>query len=197
MSVLTKAQLRDSIKRETRIKSNDNLDQLVDDIVADILTDTCNLARYHELLQERIPITLVSAQQAYALPADYQNLETVRYGRGPAAPSAFRELKKQVEAVKQTFNNCGYPMFYRLTAAGISLFPFANVVDTDVLNIDYYVDPMTLYSTDGSVFPVPRILSVVKKAAISRIQRFHSADSEAQMTTGDTAGSFNASNAAS
>lgn len=196
MSVMTKAQLRDSIKRETRIKSNDNLDQLVDDIVADILTDTCNLARYHELLQERIPITLVSAQQVYALPADYQNLETIRYGRGPSAPCAFRELKKQVDAVKQTFN-FSYPMFYRLTAAGISLFPFACILNTDVLNIDYYVDPMTLYSTDASVFPVPRILSVVKKAAIARIQRFHSSDSEAQLTTSDTAGSFNASNAAS
>lgn len=192
----TKAQLRESIKQEVRIKSNTNLDALVDDIVADILTDTCNLARYHELLQERIPIALVSAQQAYALPDDYQNLETVRYGRGPSAPGAFRELKKQVDAVKQTFN-FSYPMFYRLTAAGISLFPFACILDTDVLNIDYYVDPISLYSTDASVFPVPRIMGLVKKAAIARIQRFHADDNDAQLTISDTAGSFNASNAAS
>lgn len=191
----TKAQLREAIKRESRIQTNANLDQLVDDIVADILRDYCNLARFHELLLERVVITLVAAQQAYALPADFQNLAVVRYGVGPN-PTAYKELKLQTETVKQTFSQ-GRPLFYRLTKAGISLFPFGCILVTDVLSIDYYQDPATLYVGEDDLFPIPRLEGAVKKAAIARIQRFHSSDSEAQMTSQDSGGSFNASNAAS
>lgn len=192
----TKAQLRATIKRESRILANANLDQLVDDIVADIMRDYCNLARYHELLLERVPITLVDGQQAYALPADYQNLAVVRYGVGPSTPAGYKELKEQTPTIRQTYSQ-GTPLFYRLVATGISLFPFGRVLATDTLSIDYYVDPASLYTDEGSPFPIPRLEGAVKKAAIARIQRFHSSDTEAQMTSGDSGGSFNASNAAS
>lgn len=191
----TKAQLRDAIKRESRIITNANLDTLVDDIVADIMRDFCNLARYHELLLEYVPITLVTGQQVYAFPNDYQNLAVVRYGVG-SAPTSFKELILQTDAVKRTFSQ-GYPLFYKLTKAGISLFPFGRIVDTDTCSIDYYQDPATLYTLDSSPFPIPRLESAVKKSAIARVQRFHSADNEATMTKGDGNTSFVAADGAS
>lgn len=194
---MTKAELRTAIKREGRILSNSDLDSLVDDIVVDILRDLCNLARYHELLKENAPITLVAAQQAYSLPNDYHNLEVVRYSRGPN-PTTFRVLKLQTSSVKQTWSGGGYPLFYRLISGPkISLYPFDNIVVADQLLIDYYIDPASIFDEDADEFPVPRIEGLVKKQAIARILRFHSSMPEAQAMTQDAGSSFRSSDAAS
>lgn len=191
----TKAQLREAIKRESRIKSNAGLDSLVDDIVTDILRDYCNLARYDELLVINTEITLVDGQQTYAYPVDYGNLAVLRYGRGPN-PTVFRDLILQTEGIRQTANR-GYPRFYRKTASGISLWPYEAVVEADQLFIDYYADPLSLYEDEADEFPVPRLESAVKKDAIARVQRFHASTTEAQMTAADSRRSFNAADAAS
>jgi len=192
---MTKAQLRTAIKREARVLTGATLDPLIDDIVSDILTDYCNLARFYELLQEDVPVTLIDGQAAYALPVDYHHLESVRYGRGPN-PTAFRTVVLQPPTVKQTWAT-GWPRFYRLTAGPkISFWPHDNIVIADKLYIDYYVTPSSLYTTDASPFPIPRLESAVKKDAIARVQRFHSANQESAMTDADAAASFNSSNAA-
>lgn len=191
----TKLQLRTAIKREARIKSATNLDQLVDDIVADLMRDYCNKGRYYELLQENVAITLIAAQQAYSLPADYQNLEVVRYGVGPN-PTAFRILDPQPMSVKQTWS-CGYPSFYRLVGTKLSLFPYSAIAIQDQLLIDYYVDPASLYTSDGAEFPVSRLESAIKKDAIARVQRFHAADQDAQLTDADSHASYIAAQSAS
>lgn len=196
MAASTKAQLRAAIKREARVVTNANLDSLIDDIVADILRDYCNLTRQWELLKEGIPIVLVAGQQSYSLPADFQNFGVVRYGRGPN-PTKFRVVEVQTENVMQG-NARGWPRFYRLVSGPkISFWPYDSVVVADQLLIDYYIDPASVYVADDDIFPVASLESAVKKDAIARVQRFHSANQEAQMTDADSAASFNASNAAS
>lgn len=186
----TKAQLREAIKREVRVKTSTNLDAMIDDIMADIMRDYCNKSRYYEVLLENVPVVLVKGQQAYTLPVDFQNMAAVRYGRGPS-PTSFRRVVPQPEQVRQTFNS-GYPMYYRLVGAKISLWPYDAVVVADQLLIDYYRDPATLFTTEGSVFPIARLESAVKKDTIARVQRFHSAHKDAQMTDRDGEASFNA-----
>jgi len=193
---MTKAQLRTAIKLEARIKSSTNLDTMVDNIVEDILTDLCNKARYHELLQENEALTLVDAQGAYALPADYQNLEIVRYGIGPDA-TVFSQLLLKTDVVQQRSSR-GRPRFYKFVAGPkISVFPYDDLLATDSLLIDYYVTPMSLYTTEGSAFPVPRLESAVKKSAIARVQRFSAATTESQMSERDGDSSFVAGQGAS
>lgn len=192
---MTRLQLRNAIKREARIKSAANLDTMVDEIVTDILTDSCNLARYHELLVENVVIVLVAGQQQYSLPADYHNLATARFARGPvttAVPGVYRELSPQPETVRQTFRN-GNPLYYRLVRGSkISLWPYGSTLAADSLLIDYYINPMSVFATDADAFPVPRIEGAVKKDAIARIQRFHLSLQEGQLTDRDGAGSRNA-----
>lgn len=196
MAASTKAQLRAAIKREARVLANANLDTLIDDIVVDIMRDYCNLGRFYELLVEGTAIPLVAGQQSYTLPADFHHLNQVRYGRGPN-PATFRIVDEQPESVRQTWSQ-GWPRFYRLVAGPkISFFPYADIVVADQLKIDYYRDPATLWTTDASVFPVPRLESAVKKDAIARVQRFHTATQEAQLTDADGRSSFNAADAGS
>lgn len=192
----TKAILRGMILREARVKSAGNLNTLVDDIVADIMRDYCNKARYYELLQENIPITVIAGQQSYVLPDDFQNLSVVKYGRGPN-PCSYRIVDPQPETVSQTWSQ-GLPRFYRLVAGPkLSLFPYGQIVIQDQILIDYYVDPASLYTTDSSNFPIPRLESAVKKDAIARLQRFYSAIPESQAMDADAAASYIASQSAS
>lgn len=196
MPASTKAELRDAIKRESRIKTGSTLDPLVDSIVRDILTDYCNLARYHELLKEGEVIPLVKGQQSYALPVDFGNMSVVRYGRG-TSPSAFRVVDPQPESVAQSFSG-GLPRFYRLVSGSrISFWPYTNIEVQDQLVIDYYIDPNSVFALETDVFPIPRLESAVKKDAIARIQRFHSDMPGAQMTDVDGRASFNAADGAS
>lgn len=187
----TKTQLREAIKREARIKSGANLNTLVDDIVADIMRDYCNLARYYELLKEEVAIVLVAHQQSYSLPADFHHIAMLKYGRGPI-PHPYRVIEPQPESVRQT-SRSGYPRFYRLVSQSkISFWPYYEIAVADELLLDYYVDPASLYLLDADPFPVPRLESAVKKDAIARIQRFSAATAEAQLTDADSRGSFNA-----
>lgn len=196
---MTKAELREAIKLEARLKSTDEWDDLVDQIVIEILTDYCNLARYDELLKERIPVTIVDAQQQYALPDDLQNISVIRYARGPVPTSGtlpYRELTAQIPNVKQT-NACGFPFWYRRVAGNkLSLWPYGSIVSTDSLLIDYFVKAESLFLSDSDDFPVPRLEGAVKKDAIARLQRVHSSNAEAQMMGLDGQDSFKASRGA-
>lgn len=193
---MTKAALREAIKLEARIKATDEWDDLVDQIVLEILTDFCNLARYSELLKERIAITTVDAQQQYSLPADLQNIAAIRYARGPIpTPNtlSYREITEQNQNVRQT-NSYGSPFWYRRIAGNkVSLWPCSDIKSTDSLVIDYYVLPESVFSADGDTFPISRLEGAVKKDAIARLQRVHASNPEAQMMQMDGSQSFNAS----
>lgn len=188
---MTKSELREAIKAESRIKTGATLDSLVDSIVADIITDYCNLTQPYELLKEGIEITVVDGQQSYSLPADFAALQTVRYGRGPTPIYSWRVIAPQVASVAQT-NQQGLPKFYRLVQGPkISFWPYGNFLATDTLVIDYFINPMSIYVADIDPFPVPRLESTVKKDAIARVQRFYSSSTESQMTAADGRASFN------
>lgn len=190
---MTLAELREACKREARIKSSTNLDDLVDQIIIEILRDYTNKARYGELLTIDSPITLVDAQATYALPADYQNLSDVRFARGPISanhPGAFRGLLIQSEGINRVFRD-GFPKYYRLVAGpNISLWPYGTILSTDALRIDYYIDPISVFEDDADEFPVPRLESAVKKDTIARLQRFYADTQGSQMTDADGRASY-------
>ena len=193
----TKAQLRTAIKREARINSSTNLDSMVDDIVADIMRDFCNKTRYYELLATDTVITAIAATGTYSLPVGFQNLSEIRYATATTGQIAsslhYRTLIQKTDVVKR-FSVVGYPMFYRLASAGkINIFPNSLIAATDSILIDYYIDPATLYTTDASEFPIPRLEGAVKKAAIARVQRFSGAIAETQLTDKDADASYVAS----
>lgn len=193
---MTKAQLRTAIKREARVSANTNLDSLIDSIVEDILRDYCNKSRYSEVLLKDVPITLVASTSNYALPVGFQNLKSVRFGIGPTA-LRYYPLREATENVSR-FSNYGYPMYFeRIAGPGIFIYPGDSIRTTDTLQIDYYADPVSLYSLETDVFPIPRLESAVKKDAIARVQRFHSANNDSQLTDGDSKGSFIAAESAS
>lgn len=185
----TKAELRDLVLRESRIKnSTTQMNDLVDRIIEEILTDYCNKSRYQELLQIDVSITLVAATGTYSLPADVQNLVGVRYGRGPNA-TYFQDVLPKPETVHRS-RNVGWPRYFILAGNNLMVFPYGDVLDTDTMNISYYANPVSLFNDDTDEFPIPKLESAVKKDAIARVQRFHSSNQDAQLTDADSQASF-------
>ncbi len=190
----TRTQLIAAIKREARISNSTNLDPMVDDILNDVTRDYCNRAFNFELLQTNQAITPIAATGSYALPAGFFGLKEIRYGIG-AVPTSMRQLKLRTPVVRR-MGNTGYPFFYYLSAGpNLNIFPYSAIVSTDTLQIDYYVDPITLFTSGSANFPVPRLEAAVKKEVIMRLDKFHAEDQEAQMGSQDAASSFNASKA--
>lgn len=192
---MTRAQLRTAIKTESRIFKSTDLDGFVDSVVDDILTDACNKVRYFELFVPDVTIILVDATGQYSLPTDFQNIKELRYGVGPlplnaTTPNKFATLQIPNDNVRRTYTQ-GVPFFYFLSGANkVNVFPFRDLKSTDTLLVSYYKDPLSVFAVDGDVFPIPRILPMVKKMAIARVQRFHNADQPATMTQQDSNNSF-------
>lgn len=192
----TKADLRTLIKREARIKTGTDLDILIDSIMLEILYDYCNLTRFNELLVPGAVITLVDGQAAYDLPEDCQNVAELHFSQ-TSTSSTFLSLPVEPASIRHTYAG-GFPRFYRrITGRQISLWPYTSILSTNVLLIDYYLDPRTIFVDDDDDFPIPRLEAAVKKDTIARIQRFHSSLPEAKMMDADGAASFNASQGSS
>lgn len=184
----TKANLRTEIKLETRVKSSTNLDAFIDNVVDDILVDACNKTKYYELMKLDVIITLVTAQAQYALPADFQNLKELRYGVSPT-PTNFVTLQSLTDNIRRS-GTPGIPFFYFLSGTKVNVFPSSAIKDTDILYITYYADPLSVFTGDSDLFPIPRIYGMVKKRAIARVEAFHNNVSQAQMAGQEAGASF-------
>lgn len=188
---MTKVQFRERVKLEARVKTGTNLDSLIDSLATEIMDDYSMKSRYPELLEIDTEITLVDEQSTYALPDDYQNLLEIRYGIGPT-PINYSTLKERGTYINRRHSE-GYPRHYLISSAGISVFPYMELRDTDSLLISYYKKPSSLFVDDADEFPLPRIENAILKEVLSRIQRFHGSMPEAQMMKQDAQASFIAS----
>ena len=190
---MTRLQLITAIKREGRIKNSTNLDAMIGDILDDVTRDYCNRAWNHELLQTNVAITAIAETGQYALPADFFGLKEIRFGIDSDSTRTWT-LKSRTDCVRR-ISNQGYPYFFYLSAAGINIFPFSNIVPSNTILIDYYADPLSVFAADDDDFPVPRLEAAVKKEVIMRIDKFHADAQGAQLDSKDADSSFIASQA--
>jgi len=187
----TKAQLRAAIKLEARVKVASNLDTMIDTLMAEILTDYGNRALYREVLTLNSPLTLVDAQADYALPANFQHLSQARFsvqGTTFYPVIEFNQGQNRISTV-------GFPRYYALSAAGITLFPSSLIVTSNTFFLDYYRDPASLFVADGDNFPIPRLESTIKKAVMARLVKYMQNFKELPSAKADESDSFTASQA--
>jgi hypothetical protein len=170
---MTKAELREAIKQEARAATSTNLDDLIDQIVTEITRDYTNKSRYEEAFIFDAEIICIDATGIYDLPEDFQNIEEIRFGRGPDATYYKRLLTGNTQIRRRSI--VGYPLYFFLSSGRkINLHPYDAILATDSLLLSYWSDVTIAYNTsDDNEFPIPRLESVVKKDAIARIQRFH------------------------
>lgn len=185
---MTKAEFRERVKIEGRVKSATNLDGYIDSLVREILDDYANKTRYSELLVLDEPVTLVDEQATYPLPADYQNIFELRFGVGP--DSQVHHNLSLLNGNVHRRSSHGYPRHYLLSSVGITLHPYREISTDDTLLLSYYRKPSSLFQDDADEFPVSRIENAVLKEVLSRIQRYHNSLSEAQLMKGDAQQSF-------
>jgi hypothetical protein len=196
---MIKSDFRDAVKLESRIAVSDDLDTLIDNVVADILTDIGNKARFHEVYFPDSPIALTDAIGTYNLPAGYQNLNVldVRFRVGPGVTDSYRVLKEMTPVIMRTANR-GLPFYFFLSSGlQINLFPFESILATHTFFVSFYKNPSDLFLIDSDPFPIPRLEGTVKKEAIARVARYHEALQLGQVMSQDASSSLVSSRSAS
>lgn len=178
----TLSALRELIKKESRIKGSDNLDDFVDGLVNELLCDYVQKSRFFELLNTNVPITTTLNNGTYSLPDDFIVMRMVRYKETASNSNFIRTLNPRPQYIETA--NGQRPRWYDLAGNSLLIFPFDVVPANDTLLIDYYKFPATLEADD--IFPIPRLVAPVKLEAIRRVLLFNQQIQEAQLIKGDS-----------
>ena len=165
-SAVTFSQLVDEIKVEARIKGANNLDITIQAIVNELLLAHSETERYSALLVRGAPLALVAGQSDYQLPDDFANIRTVYWWR-QGQPVMARTLRNKNDFIEESRDG-SEPKWYEIAGDLITLWPSSGILITDSCTIDYWQLPQALVN-DTDLFPIPKLLPVIKREAIARI----------------------------
>ena len=174
-SAILVQQLVDQIKVEGRVAGANTYDITILAIINELLLEYSEKDRYAAFLVKGAPVVLAVATSDYELPADFSNIRTVYFWR-QGQPVMARTLRFKGDFVEQSRDGLE-PKWYEIVGDTISIFPFGDVKLTDNMTIDYWKVPNALELTD--TFPVPKLIPVIKKAAIARMHTVNSKINEA------------------
>lgn len=174
MAALTKTLLRDSIKREARIASTNDLDAMIYEIIDDVVADTFYKQRCFELLVIGAGTAMTNASPLITLPGDFQHVAEVRFSTDSLVTQT--KLVQQNDFVENTLT--GTPKFWKIVGATLYCFPYSLVLNTHKIYLDYFKAPT--FAADGDVFQVFRLQAAVKKECLTRVLDYHKDVEQAQ-----------------
>lgn len=160
-------QLIGEIKREAKVDGSNNLDTFIKELINGLLLEYVK-TNYQELLVLNQTFTLIAATGNYALPANFRVLRDVRYRIG--ANGVFRPLYYRPQYVRVSYRT--FPRYYDIAAGIITLSPFEQIKTDDAISYDYYKYPDELVA-DADVFPIPKLIVPLKRAAVSRVYLYN------------------------
>lgn len=175
----TLAQLRESIKKEARVKGADNLDSFIDELINELLCDYAINNKPFEFLLTNQPVTTTLNNGTYPLPTNFISMRLVRYKETPTG--YIHTLRSRPQYIETAYGQ--RPRWYDLAGASIILFQADDIPAGDILLLDYYAFPTTL--VDATVFPIPRLVAPVKLEAIRRVLIYNQQLQEAQVLKGE------------
>lgn len=176
----TLVELRDLIKKESRVSGADNLDSFIDALINELLCDFAQKNRYFELLTMNEVVLTVLNTGTYDLPDDFVAMRLVRYKQTNSNYTF--TLNKRPEYIETARGR--RPRWYDISGNFITVFPNDDVPAGDSLLLDYYKFPQTLVG--NSVFPIPKLVAPVKLEAIRRTLIYNQQLQEAQILKGDS-----------
>ena len=179
LQTLTLADVLLQIKRESRVKGADNLDDMITHLINETLLEETYNHRYHQFLVLNSAVALTAASGGpYNYPVDYQEIRMVRYQMTSGYVRILRERNAYVE---QSDN--GGPKFYESVGDTFVIFPFTSILATDQILIDYYKYPTQLVAPTD-IFPIPKLLAGLKTKVIARVHIYNKDMQSAQFFTG-------------
>ena len=162
----TIAALLTRVKTELRIPDTE-LDSWMTGLFLEILTDFTAISLYAELFVPNTALTLTTATETVAAPADLQHIARVYYSPSGSTQSYGLYPWRVGSNAAQT----GSPKFYRRAGASLSLLPFDQISSADSLKIDYYKRVTSLAS--NAEFPIPDLENTVLRKVIARAALYH------------------------
>lgn len=163
---MTKTQLRDSIKREARQQSTNDLDTMIYEIIDDVVSDVFSKERCYELRVIGAGTAMTNATATISLPNDFQHVDEVRFStdNGVTAPRLFPKNDNSQNT------QVGTPKWWQIVGSALYVFPYSGVTTSHKIYLDYFKVPT--FAADSDVFPVFRLQSAVKKEVIQRLLEY-------------------------
>lgn len=175
---VTLVQLKEQVKRESRAKGTDQLDEFVYDVIREIHDQHTERQRFDELLVVDEVLTLTDSNGTVALPDDFQHLQEVRFSTDR---SSFHRLD-----VRGPYHfkrgNYGLPKFFEKTGTSLRFYPYDGIRESMGVQIDYYARA-NLDSTTAEM-PVNKLIPTVRREAISRVHLYYKENPSAQAYKG-------------
>lgn len=159
---LTLSELREQIKREARLKGSNDLDEFITELINELLRSYTQNNRYFEFLKLNVPIVTVVGTGTYALPIDYQHLQTVAFVDTQNVKRVLHERNGFLGAPSGS-----RPRYYELAGNTFNILPYTDVQDNETIYLDYYAVPDKL-DGETDLFPLPRLIPALKQTAIYR-----------------------------
>lgn len=176
---MTKTQLRDSIKREARIQTTNDLDVTVYDIMDGVYTDVFSKERCYELRIIGTGTTMANATPTVALAADFMHVDEAFFSTDNGVTQTRLWPKNDFAYVQPT----GTPKWWMLQGTNLYVFPYSLVTTSHKIYLNYF--KIAAFTADSDTFPVLRLQEAYKKLCVTRVLEYHNnLEQAARMLTG-------------
>lgn len=169
LTTYTFGQLVSDIKIVSRNSGNTELDPYIKNCVNETLAQYTALNRYTQLFVKDSQLNLTLANGTIPLPLGLQHLDrlNIRYFTANTNPPG--TLLRKYDKYRST--DLGSATQFIRQDSQLLITPFADILGTDYLLIDYWKFPTVLVD-DGDIFPIPDLIPVIKNEVIAKVTTF-------------------------
>ena len=125
---MNRSELKDYIRTEAGVSDSEALDVVLDRRINEKIRELTTLNQYG-VLQTTTTLTPVDATSALTLPSDYQHFCTLHWNN-------YKLTRTKV--FPNLANPIGTPYYFRIAKPNVYVFPYDDVVSTDVVDLVYY-----------------------------------------------------------
>lgn len=171
---MTKTEIITAIKEEARIPVGTDLDAMITGIINRKLQSKARIYKYSELKIEGEVVTLIDATGEYALPDDYLELLGVQFGY---TEDAFYPLDRLWNDEYQRMHpSSSGPLWFTIVGDKIRINPYADILSSHFLKVDYIIDPLSIFEDGDDVFPIPSIEEQIILETVARIAVYENSE---------------------
>lgn len=168
MALMTRTQLRDAIKLESRLTDTD-----LDTMIYQIMDGVLDTIMFAERIDEQLVIDTTglipsAGSGVIALPASFQHFKQVRFSVNSGVDLIQLYPANDMTLVKSV----GTPTHYLKQGTNIFVFPYSLILTTHRVYVDYYSKPT--FSSDSDNFPALRLQDAFKQQVLARLMTWHS-----------------------
>lgn len=160
--------LLNAIKEESRVDMGNDLDVMITRIINEVMVKHTRNKEYPDLYMVNVAVAIASnGQSNFPLPADFTKIKEMRFS---IDGTNFRYVKQRNQ-FPMPFGT-GYPSWWWVAGSRIYVNPYANILTTHTLVLDYLRLPVPLVNPTDEL-EVDDLYPIIVNEAMARVAKYH------------------------